>query len=61
MALTDINRKNDSEQNEFCNAPFDFSSFVEGHKATMDYLYKFGSPVDKAKVSILFEMAGVKL
>lgn len=61
MTLKDISRKNGTEKNGSGDTTFDFVAFVAGHRATMEYLLKFGNPVERAKVSILFELAGVSL
>ncbi|HEY3361828.1 MAG TPA: hypothetical protein VGK06_08405 [Methanosarcina sp.] len=44
------------------SATCDFAQFVENHRATLDYLTQFGTPLDRAKAAILLKLAsGVSL
>jgi len=35
-----------------------YTAFVEGHKTTLEYMLKFGSPMEQAKAGILIDLAG---
>jgi hypothetical protein len=41
----------------FSNAPVDFAKFVESHRATLEYLHKFGTSMEKAEAETLFRLA----
>jgi hypothetical protein len=42
---------------DFSNAPVDFAKFVESHRATLEYLCKFGTSMEKAEAETLFRLA----
>jgi hypothetical protein len=52
MANIETNQKNDS-----CNAPVDITEFVKSHQATLDYLSRFGSPIERAKANTLLKLS----
>ena len=45
----------DNQKNDSCNAPVDITEFVKNHQATLDYLSRFGSPIERAKVNTLLK------
>lgn len=59
MTMSDTNRNN-YEKNSG-DATFDFAAFVASHRSMLDYLIQFGTITEKAKASIVLELAGVKM
>jgi hypothetical protein len=48
-----------NKQKQLGNAPAAsyYKNIIESHMATLEYLSRFGNPVQRAKVAILFELA----
>lgn len=34
-----------------------YTTFVESHKTTLEYLLRFGSPIEQAKATVLIDLA----